>query len=116
LSSQDPGFPTDGGIEPGGGALLAAARAMYDFEPITVGKPSRLYADAVAEALGRPTGRIAMFGDSQRADMGIAGHLGADGILVTGYSVQPVVSGLPAPTYVCTSLADEPMAHHRVDA
>jgi HAD superfamily hydrolase (TIGR01450 family) len=108
VSSQDAGFPTDDGIEPGGGVLLAAARTMYDFEPITVGKPSRFYADAIAAALGSVDGPIAVFGDSQRADMGIAGHLGADGILLTGYSLRPIDPDLPRPTYVAATLADVP--------
>jgi HAD superfamily hydrolase (TIGR01450 family) len=108
VSSQDAGFPIEDGIEPGGGALLAAARAMHDFEPITVGKPSRFYADALADALGPVDGPIAVFGDSQRADMGIAEHLGADGILLTGHSVRPIDAGLSRPMYAARTLADIP--------
>jgi len=49
-----------------------------------------------------------MFGDSQRADMGIAEFLGADGVLVTSKPLDP---HLPQPHYVTTSLADAIHVH-----
>jgi HAD superfamily hydrolase (TIGR01450 family) len=106
ISSKDPGFPITGGIEPGGGVLLAALTTMYDIEAKVLGKPSGEYADAVADAVGGRGRRIAMFGDSQRSDVGIAHELGADGILLTGHSVKPVDPDLPLPTYVAPTLAD----------
>ncbi len=51
----------------------------------------------------RTDGPIVVFGDSQRADIGIAGFLGADGVLVT---TKPTTADLPQPQYVTTSLAD----------
>ena len=90
ISSKDAGFPIAGGIEPGGGVLLAALTAMYDVDVTVLGKPSPEYAAAVAEAVGGAQRRIAVFGDSQRADIGIADHLDADGILLTGHSVRPI--------------------------
>jgi HAD superfamily hydrolase (TIGR01450 family) len=108
LSSRDPGFPTRDGMEPGGGMLLAAARALYEFEPTLVGKPSQYYADTVADVVGG-AGPIAVFGDSQRSDIGIAHRLGADGVLVTGRSVVPISPDLPAPTYVTPALSDDPV-------
>lgn len=109
LSSRDPGFPIKDGMEPGGGMLLAAARALYEFEPTLVGKPSQYYADTVADVVGAGVGPIAVFGDSQRSDIGIAHLLGADGVLVTGRSVVPITPDLPAPTYVTASLSNEPV-------
>lgn len=109
LSSKDPAFPTKHGMEPGGGMLLAAARALYDFEPILVGKPSKYYADTVADTVGPGVEPIAMFGDSQRSDIGIAHLIGADGVLVTGRSVVPITPDLPAPTYITPSLASDPV-------
>lgn len=107
LSSKDPGFPLAGGLEPGGGVLLAALQAMYDIEPTVLGKPSPQYAATVADAVGGSDTRIAMFGDSQRADIGIARELDCDGILLTGYSVQPIDAALPTPAFVAATLADE---------
>ena len=89
-------------MEPGGGMLVAALRVLYDIDPIVLGKPSRFYADIVRQSV-RTDGPIVMFGDSQRADIGIAGFLGADGVLVT---TKPTTADLPQPQYVTTSLAD----------
>jgi ribonucleotide monophosphatase NagD (HAD superfamily) len=75
---------------------------LYDVEPIVLGKPSQYYADIVRKSV-RTDGPIVMFGDSQRADIGIAELLGADGVLV---SSKPPVADLPQPQYVTTSLAD----------
>jgi HAD superfamily hydrolase (TIGR01450 family) len=104
VTSLDPGFPSAGRIEPGGGMLVAAARALYAFEPIVLGKPSPQYAAAVRSLL-RTDGRVVMFGDSQRADMGIAAHLGADGVLIAPSArVDP---SLTRPQYVTTGLHDD---------
>ena len=102
VTSLDPGFPSLGRIEPGGGMLVAAARALYDIDPIVLGKPSQHYADAIIRSLPDDA-RIVMFGDSQRADIGTADFLGADGVLVT--SGEPR-SDLPTPRYVTASIGD----------
>jgi NagD protein len=114
LSSRDPGFPVTGGIEPGGGVLFAALTTMYEVTAIVLGKPSPEYAAAVADAVGGPGQRIAMIGDSQRADIGIAVELGCDSVLLTGYSVRPIDAALPVPTFVASTLADpfEPYGGH----
>jgi ribonucleotide monophosphatase NagD (HAD superfamily) len=102
VTSLEPGFPARGGMEPGGGMLVAAARALYDVEPIVLGKPSQFYADVVRRSV-RTDGPIVFLGDSQRADIGTAAFLGADGVLV---SSKPIVADLPQPDYVTNSLAD----------
>jgi HAD superfamily hydrolase (TIGR01450 family) len=114
LSSRDPGFPVTGGIEPGGGVLFAALTTMYDVTATVLGKPSPEYAATVADAVGGPDARIAMIGDSQRADIGIAVELGCDSVLLTGYSVRPIDPALPAPTFVAPTLAEafEPYGGH----
>jgi NagD protein len=114
LCSRDPGFPVTGGIEPGGGVLFAALTTMYEVTAIVLGKPSPEYAAAVADAVGGPGQRIAMIGDSQRADIGIAVELGCDSVLLTGYSVRPIDAALPVPTFVASTLADpfEPYGGH----
>ena len=107
--SKDPGYPVAGGIEPGGGALFAALRTLYDVDATILGKPSSAYADAVAAAIGGRERRIVMFGDSQRADMGIAHELGADGVLLTTHSLRPIAPTEPLPTYTAGTLADTPL-------
>ncbi len=104
VTSLDPGFPAQGRLEPGGGMLVAAARALYDIDPIVLGKPSAAYAEVVRAGL-RADGPMVVFGDSQRADIGIAEHLCADGVLIapTG-GVRP---DQPRPHYVAAGLHDE---------
>lgn len=102
VTSLEPGFPALGRMEPGGGMLVAAARILYDIDPIVLGKPSRHYADVVRKSV-RTDGPIVVFGDSQRADIGIAELLGADGVLVT---TKPVSADLARPQFVTSSLAD----------
>lgn len=107
LSSTEPGFPVKGGLEPGGGVLLAALTFMYDIEPIVLGKPSPEYAAVVATSVGGNGTRIAMIGDSQRSDIGIAKVLGCDSVLLTGHAIKPIDDGFPMPTYVAATLSDE---------
>jgi HAD superfamily hydrolase (TIGR01450 family) len=105
VTSLDPGYPALGRLEPGGGMLVAALRALYDgIDPIVLGKPSPQYAAVVRESV-RTDGPIVMFGDSQRADMGIAEHLGAHGVLIApDGSVSP---DLTRPHYVTVGLHDD---------
>lgn len=111
ISSKDAGFPIVGGIEPGGGVMLAALRAMYDVDATVLGKPSAQYAATVAAAVGTDPHRILMVGDSQRADIGIAAELGCDSVLLTGYSVRRIDAALPAPTFTAPTLADPFVAY-----
>ena len=67
-----------------------------------LGKPSQHYADAIRESLPADA-RIVVFGDSQRADIGIAEYLDADGVLVTGGEPRP---DLPRPHYVTARVGD----------
>ncbi len=104
VTSLDPGFPARDRIEPGGGMLVAAARALYDLDPIVMGKPSLQYAAAVRQA-SRSDGPFVFFGDSQRADIGTAELLGADGVLIApGGRAAPE---LPQPRYVTAGLHAE---------
>jgi ribonucleotide monophosphatase NagD (HAD superfamily) len=82
--------------------LVAAARALYDLDPIVLGKPSQYYADAIREWLPVDAS-IVVFGDSQRADIGTSHYLGADGVLVTSGDPRP---DLPRPHYVTTRVGD----------
>jgi glycerol 3-phosphatase-2 len=103
VTSLDPSFPGKGRLEPGGGTLVAAVSAMYPTAPIVLGKPSEAYAAVVAESV-RSTGRIVMFGDSQRADIGTAHLLDADSVFITGPRNTQVRDDLPFPTFVTERL------------
>jgi len=106
VTSLEPGFPALGRMEPGGGMLVGAMRVLYDVTPIVLGKPSLPYAEVVRKSL-RAEGPVVVFGDSQRADIGIAEMLGADGVLVTQRHTS---ADLPRPKYVTTGLDSEILA------
>ena len=108
VTSLDPGYPALGRMEPGGGMLVAALRSLYDVEPTVLGKPSPFYAEVVRESV-RTDGPILMVGDTQRADMGIAEHLGADGLLIS--RTGRVSDELARPTYIATGLDAEIRLH-----
>jgi HAD superfamily hydrolase (TIGR01450 family) len=113
VTSLDPGYPALGRLEPGGGMLVAALHALYDgIDPIVLGKPSPQYAAVVRDSV-RTDGPIVMFGDSQRADMGIAEHLGADGVLIA--PAGRVSAALVRPHFVTAGLHDgiRPYQEHR---
>jgi glycerol-1-phosphatase len=107
VSSLDPGFPAKDGYEPGAGMMVAAARALHSFEPIICGKPSVGYATAVLDGLaerGLGDRRLVMFGDSQRADTGLAHLMGADSVLIIDDRKRPSAD-LARPTFVAPSVA-----------
>lgn len=107
ISSLDPGFPGRHGYEPGAGMMVAAARALHRFEPIVCGKPSIGCARTVLEGLAADA-RVVMFGDSQRADVGLAHLMGADSVLLVGSPAKAVADDLPAPTFVAESVVHHP--------
>lgn len=108
VTSLDPGYPALGRMEPGGGMLVAALRALYDVQPIVLGKPSAQYAAVVRESV-RTDGPILMVGDTQRADMGTAEHLGADGLLIS--RTGRVSDEFARPAYITTGLDAEIRIH-----
>lgn len=112
VTSLDPGYPALGRLEPGGGMLVAAVRALYDVDPIVLGKPSPQYA-AVIRASLRADGPVVMFGDSQRADIGIAEYLGADGVLIA--PAGRASADLVRPHFVTSGLDAEIVAYRSTD-
>lgn len=106
VTSMEAGFPSGNGWQAGAGMMIAAARALYEFDVIVCGKPSTRYAAAVLALLEERNagGSVLVVGDSQRADIGLAHELGARSIwLSRGKATNP---NLPAPTHVAPSLAE----------
>jgi len=79
-TNSDPTYPTPGGAEPGGGAILAAVSAAAATDPILAGKPSRAMADLVTSLIGATnvTSRIAMVGDRPSTDGRFAEVMGIE--------------------------------------
>lgn len=102
----DPTLPTERGLLPGNGSLVAALRAATGAEPVVAGKPARpLMDDAVAAAGAR---RPLVVGDRLDTDIAGAVEVNLDALLVlTGVSTAVDLIAAPRgqrPRYVATDL------------
>jgi HAD superfamily hydrolase (TIGR01450 family) len=86
-TNPDPTYPTPHGLDPGGGAILAAIAVAGGVEPQIAGKPhgpmARLIAAVVTESAGSfDPGRVMMVGDRVDTDGAFAAELGCRFALV----------------------------------
>lgn len=111
-TNTDPTLPTQRGLAPGNGAMVAALRTATGREPVVVGKP---YPPVLEEALRRVGTREALVvGDRLDTDIEGASGVGIDSVLVlTGVTELGDLQGLPLdrwPTYIAESMCslDQP--------
>jgi HAD superfamily hydrolase (TIGR01457 family) len=105
-TNSDATLPTEHGLLPGSGALVAAVRVATDAEPLVAGKPERpLMADAIRAAATRHPLAV---GDRLDTDIAGAVNVGIDSLLVlTGVSTPAELLQAPPdrrPTYVAADL------------
>ena len=113
-------LPTERGLLPGNGAMVAALQAATDREPVVAGKPARALLDTARERAGAE--RPLVVGDRLETD--IAGARGAelDSLLVlTGVSDAVALLAAPPehrPTHVGADLRvlREPVGEARIQA
>jgi HAD superfamily hydrolase (TIGR01450 family) len=103
----DPTLPTERGLLPGNGSMVAALRTATDVEPLVAGKPSPPLLEA---ALSRHDAqRPLVVGDRLDTDIAGANAVGAASLLVlTGVSTPEEVAKAPRalrPTYVAPDLS-----------
>jgi glycerol-1-phosphatase len=105
-TSRDPVYPTDAGLEPGTGALLAAVEYASGARARIVGKPEpELFATAL-DRLG--DGRTLAVGDRLDTDVAASARAGMDAALVlTGGTsrTEAAAADDPRPLYVADTLA-----------
>jgi 4-nitrophenyl phosphatase len=94
-SNGDKTFPTDDGLVPGGGAILAAIQTATDVAPIVIGKPERAMFDTAVEKMNASRETTAMLGD--RLDTDIEGGMRA------GLKSILVMTGVTTPEILATS-------------
>jgi 4-nitrophenyl phosphatase len=68
-TNPDRTLPSERGLLPGNGAILACLQAATDVEPFIVGKPERTMFDAALAAMGADTTHAAMLGDRLETDI-----------------------------------------------
>jgi 4-nitrophenyl phosphatase len=82
-TNGDVNYPSEAGLAPGGGAILAAIEAATGVAPIVVGKPKRPMFDAAVARLGSAHTSTAMIGDRLDTDVLGAHRARLRSILVT---------------------------------
>ncbi|MEV0679757.1 HAD-IIA family hydrolase [Actinosynnema sp. NPDC050436] len=103
----DATLPTERGLLPGNGSLVAALKTATGAEPLVAGKPATPLLEQAAESLGAQ--RPLVVGDRLDTDVLGAVNAGLDSLLVlTGVSTEADVAELPErlrPTYVAADLS-----------
>ncbi|MVU83965.1 HAD-IIA family hydrolase [Nocardia sp. ET3-3] len=105
-ANTDATLPTERGLAPGNGSMVAALRHASGLEPIVAGKP---FAPLMEDALERAGTRDALVvGDRLDTDIDGAGATGLESLMVlTGVSTLADLRSQPAdrmPTYIAESL------------
>jgi 4-nitrophenyl phosphatase len=68
-TNPDRTWPSERGLLPGNGAILACLQAATDVEPFIIGKPERTMFDAALSAMGADAAHTAMLGDRLETDI-----------------------------------------------
>jgi 4-nitrophenyl phosphatase len=81
-TNGDKTYPTDEGLAPGSGAIIAAIETATDVTPTIIGKPARAMFDIAIEQMGADPRACAMLGDRLDTDIEGAQRAGLKSILV----------------------------------
>ncbi len=81
-TNPDKSFPTEAGLIPGNGAILAAIEAATDVSPLIIGKPQPAIFELALEKLGTHAEETVMIGDRLDTDILGARQVGLISILV----------------------------------
>lgn len=106
-TNPDRTFPTERGLAPGGGAILAALEAATDRPPILAGKPEPPIFHLALERLGLSPEQVLMVGDRVETDIEGAKRVGLRAALVlTGVTHEPPPPSPAAPDLVARDLVE----------
>lgn len=98
----DPALPTERGLFPGAGSLVAAVSTASATKPIAIGKPETIIVNYALEQLGKDRDETIIVGDNLHTDIEAGVKSGIDSLLVlTGYSTREDLAVSPfKPTHV----------------
>ncbi|MFP8955274.1 HAD-IIA family hydrolase [Natrialbaceae archaeon A-CW3] len=108
-TDPDTTIPTEGGMSPGSGAIIASLEAIAGRKVDTIlGKPSAIAADAALDRLGSEPERTLIVGDRLNTDVELGRRAGMGTALVTtGVMGRADLADVEEePTYVLDSLAE----------
>jgi HAD superfamily hydrolase (TIGR01450 family) len=96
-TNRDPVYPTERGLRPGAGSIVAAIEATTGVTPLSIGKPEPYLLEEAARAAGRAPTDAIMIGDGLATDLAAARAIGARSILMlTGVTTADELESLPA--------------------
>ncbi len=107
-TNPDTNIPTEEGLVPGNGALLAFLEASTGIKPEIMGKPEASMMHGALKKLGLKKEEVLMVGDNYTTDIQAGIQNDIDTLLVlTGFTQEEDLPNLPTPaTYVINTLAD----------
>src|SRR5207253_2104561 len=107
-TNLDPNCPTQAGVRPGCGAMVAMLEAAAGVKAFSVGKPSPVMMRAARKELGLTTEETTMIGDTMETDILGGVQLGFHTILVLsgGTQSEDVANYAYGPEIVADSVAD----------
>lgn len=107
-TNNDPNCPTDQGIRPGCGAMVAMLETATGVKAFSVGKPSPLMMRAARKELGLTTDETVMIGDTMETDILGGVQLGFHTVLVLsgGTRREDLPKYAYRPEFVAESLAE----------
>ena len=109
-TNRDPIYPTERGLRPGAGSIVAAVEATTSVTPVSIGKPEPYLLEEAAHAVGREPAEAVMIGDGLATDIAAARAVGARSVLMlTGVTTRAEVDKLAAderPTAVAADAAE----------
>lgn len=92
-TNADKTYPTDEGLAPGSGPILAAIETATDVAPVVIGKPARAMFDIAIEQMGADARTCAMLGDRLDTDIEGAQRAGLKSVLVlTGVTTREALT------------------------
>ncbi len=96
-TNRDPNYPTERGLRPGAGSIIAAIEVAAGVRPVVIGKPEPLLMAEAARAVGADPRTAVVIGDGLITDIAAARAIGARSVLMlTGVSTRADVHALPA--------------------
>jgi len=107
-TNTDSTYPTETGVIPGGGSIVAAVKTCAGVEPLVIGKPEPTLYNMAMDQMGSKRAETAALGDRLDTDIAGAINAGMASIMVlTGInSLQDVESSPYKPTFIYQGLPD----------
>lgn len=118
VPNRDPVFPTERGLEPGAGSIVAALATASGVVPVSLGKPGPHLLEEAARAAGLPLADAVMIGDSLHTDIPAARAAGIRSVLMLTGVARPehleALDDAERPTFVVADAAELALALDRL--